>query len=257
MRSISACSAKASAATLSAIARTPAGMSSGRVEPKRARWPSARMASIAGDVVHHVAVADRPAAAGIVAGHAAQRALRRGRDVDRVPEAVRLQPGVELVEHDARLHRDLGAVLVEAHDLAQVLGDIDDQRLAHRLAALRGAGAARQDGGLGVARHVDDEREIGLVARHDDADRLDLVDRGVGRVAAARGRVEQDVALDRAAQSLLELGSVELHPGRGTTFCHFSISVRMRLANVGRRLAAHLRRLVLPDAPAAWASPSP
>ena len=108
-----------------------------------------------GDVVHHVAVADRTAAAGIVAGHAAQGALRRGRDVDRIPEAVRPQPGIELVEHDAGLHRDLGAVLVEAHDLAHVLRDIDDQRLAHGLAALRGAGAARQDRGLGVARHVE------------------------------------------------------------------------------------------------------
>ena len=155
MRSISSRSAKASAATLSAMARTAGWHVLG---PRRAE---ARARAVGqdgvdrGDVVHHVAVADRAAAAGIVAGHAAQGALRRGRDVDRIPEAVRLQPGIELVEHDARLDRDLGAVLVEAHDLAQVLGDIDDQRLAHRLAALRGAGAARQDRGLGVARHVE------------------------------------------------------------------------------------------------------
>ena len=45
-RSISSRSAKASAATLSAMARTAGGMSSGRAEPKRARSPSARMASI-------------------------------------------------------------------------------------------------------------------------------------------------------------------------------------------------------------------
>jgi hypothetical protein len=112
---------------------------------------------------------------------------------------VRPEPRVELVEHDAGLDRDFGAVLVETHDLAQILGDIDDQRVAHRLAALRGAGAARQDGGLGVARHVDDQGEVGLVARHDHAHRFDLVDRGVGRIAAARGGVEQNLALDGAA----------------------------------------------------------
>ena len=84
---------------------------------------------------------------------------------------------------------------------------------AHRLAALRGAGAARQDRGLGVARHVEDQREVGLVARHHHAHRLDLVDRGVGRIAPARGGVEQDVALDRAAQALCSTacGQSSLH----------------------------------------------
>jgi hypothetical protein len=183
-----------------------------------------------GDVVHHVAVADRPAAAGIVAGHPAQRALRRCRDVDRIPEAVRLQPPVELVEHDARLDRHLGAVLVEADDVAHVLGEIDDQRLAHGLTALRGAGAARQDRCLRVARHVQCDGEIGLVARDDDADRLDLVDRSVGRIAAARGAVEQNLALDLVAQPVFEGSQSSFTPAAATTFCHFSISVRMRLA---------------------------
>ena len=54
-------------------------------------------------VVHHVAVGDRARAAGVVAGHAAERRLRRRADVDREPQAVRLQPGVELVEDDAGL----------------------------------------------------------------------------------------------------------------------------------------------------------
>ena len=124
-----------------------------------------------------------------------------------------------------------GLVLVEAHDLAQMLGDVDDQRLAHGLAALRRAGAARHDGGLGVARDVDDQRQVGLVARHHHTHRLDLVDRGVGRVAPARGLVEKDLALDRAAQRLFKLGQSSFTPAAATTFCHFSISARMRLAN--------------------------
>ena len=163
-------------------------------------------------VVHHVPVTDRARAAGIVAGHAAQRALRRGRDVDRIPEPVRLQPGIELVEHDARLDRHLRLVLVEAHDLAQVLRAVDHQRVADRLPTLRRARAPRQDRRLGVARHVDDERQIGLVARHHHAHRLDLVDRRIGRVAPARGPVEQDLALQRATQILFKLAHAYRRP---------------------------------------------
>jgi len=126
--------------------------------------------------------------------------LCRGGDVDRVPQAVRPEPRVQGVEHDARLHRDLGAVLVEADDLAQVLRHVEDQRLAHRLAALRGAGAARQDRRAGVARDVERGREVGLVARDDDADRLDLVDGGVGGVEHAVVPPEADVRLRRGAK---------------------------------------------------------
>ena len=48
----------------------------------------------------------RARAAGVVAGHAADRRLRAGRDVDRKPEAVRLQLRVQRVEHDAGLDLD-------------------------------------------------------------------------------------------------------------------------------------------------------
>ena len=106
---------------------------------------------------------------------------------------------------------------------------------AHRLAALRGAGAARQDRGLGVARHVERQREVGLVARQHDADRLDLVDRGVGRIAAARGGVEKDVALDGAAQGLFERSSVEFHSGRGHDLLPFLDLGADALGELGRR----------------------
>ena len=81
--------------------------------PKRAVVPSARSASIASDVVHHVAVGDRARSARVVAGHAAQRRLRRRADVDRKPQAVRLQPRIERVEDDAGLDGDRSRVAVE------------------------------------------------------------------------------------------------------------------------------------------------
>ena len=155
-------------------------------------------------VVDHVAVGDRARAARVVAGHAADRRLRAGRDVDREPEAERLQLRVEVVEDEARLDRRDAALGVDGDDVAQVLGGVDDQRRAGRLAALARAGAARQHRHGELARDLEGDRDVAVALRHEHADRHDLVDRGVGRVAAARGRVEQHVAFGLAAQAPVE-----------------------------------------------------
>ena len=57
--------------------------------PKRQRSPSDGHGVDREHVVHHVAVGDRARAAGVVAGHAAERRLRAGGHVDRKPQAVR------------------------------------------------------------------------------------------------------------------------------------------------------------------------
>src|SRR5205807_1341881 len=54
-------------------------------------------------VVHHVAVGDRARAAGVVARHAAERRLRARRHVDREPQPMRPQSGIQRVEHYAGL----------------------------------------------------------------------------------------------------------------------------------------------------------
>jgi hypothetical protein len=169
-----------------------------------------------GHVVHHVAVADRARAARVVARHAADGGLRRGRHVHRKPEPVRAQERIQPVEHDAGLHRDRRARRIELDHLVQVLRMIDDQRRADRLTALRGAGAARQD------RHARLERDLhradrgGLGPGNHHADRLDLVDRRVGGVPPATRAVEQNLALDLALQPLCKTGvgctGVEIEP---------------------------------------------
>ena len=58
--------------------------------------------------------------------------LRAGRDVDREPEAVRLQLRVEVVEHDAGLDRDGAALGVDSATRAQMLAGVDHQRRADR-----------------------------------------------------------------------------------------------------------------------------
>ena len=77
------------------------------------------------------------------------------------PQAVRLQLRVEVVEHQAGLDRR-GAIrsASTSRTRAQVLAVVDDQRGAGRLAALAGAGAARQHRHVQVARDVDGDGDV-------------------------------------------------------------------------------------------------
>jgi hypothetical protein len=160
-------------------------------------------------VVHHVSVLDRTRAAGVVAGHAAERRLGARRHVHGKPLAVLAQRGIQLVEHHPGL--DHGVRVADLDDLVQVLRVIDDERRAHRLAALRAASTARQDGYALLGRDRDGSACGVFAARHNDAERLDLIDRGVGRVAAAARDVEHHFAVHLLAQALGERRSA----GRG------------------------------------------
>ena len=93
---------------------------------------------------------------------------------------MRGQSGVKLVEHDAGLHGDAAGIRVESDDIVEVLADIDDQRLADGLAALRGATAARQDGDAFLGGDLNGAVDVGLGLRYQHADRFNLVVRGVG-----------------------------------------------------------------------------
>jgi len=106
-----------------------------------------------------------------------------------------------VVQHDARLHRRRPRLGIHVQDAVQVLGAVEDQRLVHRLPALRGAAAARQDRHPLLHRDGDRRRHILRIARDDDADRLHLVDRRVGAVAPACETVEQHLPVHGAAQA--------------------------------------------------------
>jgi hypothetical protein len=99
-------------------------------------------------------------------------------------------------------------------DLLHVFAALDDERAVDGLAALRGAAAARQHRHAFLAGDLDRGRDVVAVLGDDDAQRLDLVDRCIGRVAAAAEAVEQHVALDLTAEAFFEAGSgrcVERH----------------------------------------------
>ncbi len=108
---------------------------------------------------------------------------------------------VERVEDDARLDGHGARVAVEGDDAVEVFAVVDDECGADRLPALGAAGAARQERDLELAADVEGRAHVGVGTRDQHADRLDLVDRGVRRVTAARRTVEQHVAGDGTAQA--------------------------------------------------------
>ena len=145
-------------------------------------------------VVAHGAVAQRTAAAGIVAGHAADGGARGGGDVDRKPQPVFFELAVEVVEHDAGLDH-AGAVFdVEREEAIQVFGEVDDNSLVDGLAALRRPAAARgDDQALVPGNRKRPQRLVHGPGNH-HAEGQNLVERGIGRVAAAVEGVEENIA---------------------------------------------------------------
>ena len=150
--------------------------------------------------VAHNAVAQRARAAGVVAGHAADGGAARRRDVDREPELVSLELLVQLVEDDPRLHDACHGLGIDGQHVAQILGEIDDEGAADRLAALRGAAAAGQERQVLGVGDLDNGLQVRVGLRDHDAKRFDLVDRSIRAVAAAAEGVEQHLALNGGFQ---------------------------------------------------------
>src|SRR6202035_2662717 len=88
-------------------------------------------------VAAYGAVAQRPPAAGIVAGHAADGGPRGRGNIDREPQTMLLELTVEVVEHDPRLDHASAVLDIERDDAVQMLGEIDDDAVIDGLAALR------------------------------------------------------------------------------------------------------------------------
>ena len=132
------------------------------------------------NVVHHVAVGDGAAAAGVVARHATQCRLATGGDIHRVPQAVWFEGGVQVVEHDAGLHRDRSLLGIQVQNLPQMLAVVDDQTGAHGLTALTGAAATGYQGHAHATANVQRGHHILAAGGHQDAHGHLLVSGGVG-----------------------------------------------------------------------------
>ena len=116
------------------------------------------------------------------------------------PEAAAVggEARVQRGQRDAGLDAD--PVGPDLDDLAERLRQVDDDAAAQGFAGDAGAGPARNERDLVLEAVADELGEIGLVARHDDAGRLDLEDAGVGAVDVASDVVEANVPLEEPSQ---------------------------------------------------------
>ena len=90
--------------------------------------------------------------------------------------------GVELVEHDARLHRAVRNDGIDLDADSMILAEVDDDARADRLPRQAGAAAARDDRQPMFGGDLHGGHDVVARARHDDAERFDVVDAGVGAV---------------------------------------------------------------------------
>ena len=170
-------------------------------------------------VVAHGAVAQRTAAAGIVAGHAADGGARGGRDVDREPQPVRLRAArfsSSSTMPGSTTQRRFSTS--SSRHAVQMFRAVEDQGVVDGLAALRGAAAARRDRDALLAGDRQRRRDVVHRARHHHADRHDLVERGIGGVAAAGKAVEQHVALECSLQPVFERRAERRQTGQAISF---------------------------------------
>ena len=156
------------------------------------------------DVVDRLAVQHRPGAARVVGHHAADRGPAGGRDVGGEAESMRLEGGVQFIEHDAGLDNRPPGLDVEFKDAVHVLRRIDLEADANRLASLRGAAAAhRERTPVGVA-DLDGPDDVLACSGHEDAERLNVIHARVCGVERARHGIESNFArggrLEFAAQ---------------------------------------------------------
>ena len=136
-------------------------------------------------VVPHQAVAQGPAAAGVVGGHAPDGRPRGGGDVHGKPDTPGFQHPVQLVEHDARQDPAAEGFHVQVDDVVEVLGVVDHQPPAHGLAALGRAAAPGQHRDAVPAGEVKGGLHVFRMLRNHHTEGHHLVDGGVGGIASA------------------------------------------------------------------------
>ena len=134
-------------------------------------------------------------AGGIIGDHAAQSGARTGGHVRPETKTVRFEKVVELVQDHAGADANGAAFKVQRGDLAVVPREINHHARADRAAGQSRARPARDDLQPRVRRGADDGGGLRNIAREGDSDRLDLVERGVGRVKLPCEIVEGDITI--------------------------------------------------------------
>ena len=153
-------------------------------------------------LIDRFAVLDRAGAGRVVRDHAPHIGAVGGRDIRGELQAVGGEEPVQFVPHDARFDRDGSRLGVEVENPGKVLREVDDDRLAHRLAGQRGAAAAGQQRHAIAPGQLEHHAHIRHALRQHHPMGGDLVGAGVGRVQRARPVVEAHLALGAGGKLL-------------------------------------------------------
>src|SRR5690606_13443644 len=151
---------------------------------------------VIGDDVHGVDVVggapahDRVHAAGVVADHAAQGVVAVGGRVRRKGEVMLFRHLAQVVQYAAGFHAGAAALHVDAANVVQVFGEVDDHCHVATLAGKAGAGAARQDGQVVAIAERDGLFHVRHAARNHHADGHLPVKGGIGGVERAAAVIE-------------------------------------------------------------------
>ena len=148
-------------------------------------------------------------AGGVVGDHAADGGAAGGGNVGREAQAQWRQLRVQLIQHDARLDAHPALFRVHFEHAVEVFRDVDLQAGRRSPARLRRAAAAQGD--RTAEAPADLERAQNVLAMPGDhhAQRLDLVDAGVGGIERAGDGVEADLAFDGAFELAPQSVSVD------------------------------------------------
>ena len=156
------------------------------------------------DVIDGLAVEHRPRAARVVGHHPANGGAAGRRHIRGEAEVEWPQLRVQLIQHHARLDPGPSLVGVDLENPVQVLRGIEHQAGANRLAGLRRAAAAWRDRDAVAGGHVDGLNDPFGRTGNDHAQRLNLVDAGVGRVEGPRHAVEPHLTVNGRFKFALE-----------------------------------------------------
>ena len=114
---------------------------------------------------------------------------------------------IELVANQSRLHAGPSFFDIQFDQPVHVLGKVNDQRMANRLACETGSPSPGQQGDPMCGCVAHDHTNIVIIARQDQPNWQNLIDAGVGGIDAegvgVKGNIAPYVALKGVLQSLM------------------------------------------------------
>jgi hypothetical protein len=162
----------------------------------------------AGYVLAHIPVPPQPGAGSIGSHHAPDGTLGTAGGVWGQTAAVLGQTQVQVAKDDPWL--DANAIAADFDDLAEKTAEVDDKTLSQSFSSQAAACAPRHQGNTIGSRVLHQGLDIFFVARHDDAERFDLEDTGVGTVQTARHVIEKDFPSDEPVQIVANVLALRL-----------------------------------------------